>query len=297
MLPMDTLTHGKRCSLPTAQGTNHELLRSETIPTPTTTTTTAAAAAAAAASALTLADEVAEAVAGDGPRMSQAAFNKLLVHIYGEEALEQINPPEKSSPLPSKRKKALHQQQTKGQQESSPSHSPSVSLRLSLSRPQQEQERLQRKQTLGKDQRKESKESKKEQKKRKPTAAGQRTTKVKKNATNYAPYISDYLKKALFEMHARGETELTRTQRLETADYTGLDSRQITYWFATNKRRFAEELKEFKQLMEDPTKSIQSFEDFVQLYPNKMKLRMTGRPPPLTPYGPNDIHRTRLSHS
>ncbi|ORX59385.1 hypothetical protein DM01DRAFT_1332864 [Hesseltinella vesiculosa] len=58
--------------------------------------------------------------------------------------------------------------------------------------------------------------------------------------------------------------KLTKEQRRQVVQRTGLKPRNITYWFSNHKRRFHRALACFKQLVKDPSTHVKTYGDFLQ---------------------------------
>ncbi|CAO3579716.1 unnamed protein product [Absidia cylindrospora] len=58
--------------------------------------------------------------------------------------------------------------------------------------------------------------------------------------------------------------KLTKDQRRQVVEKTGLKPRNVTYWFSNHKRRFQAALEVFKKLVAESNGKIQTYDDFIQ---------------------------------
>ncbi|KAI9269963.1 hypothetical protein BY458DRAFT_572313 [Sporodiniella umbellata] len=96
-----------------------------------------------------------------------------------------------------------------------------------------------------------------EETKRKRNCCSQRK---KKKITAYNAEITTYLQSVFFDIYSK-QSKLTKQQRREVQEKTGLPSRNITYWFSNHKRRFQISLNQFKKKHTD---SSLTYLDFIK---------------------------------
>lgn len=84
---------------------------------------------------------------------------------------------------------------------------------------------------------------------------------INSTPTMYDTSTSQYLIRMFFDTCGR-DRKLTKDQRNEIIKRTGLTSRRITYWFSNHKRRFKNEIKTYRHLLEQGT--ITTYDEFVE---------------------------------
>ncbi|KAI9362315.1 hypothetical protein BD770DRAFT_304432, partial [Pilaira anomala] len=80
--------------------------------------------------------------------------------------------------------------------------------------------------------------------------------------TSYDSQTSLYLKSVFFNVYSK-QKKLTKEQRAEVQKRTGLNSRNITYWFSNHKRRFKDALKVYRKAVEESGGEIKDYQDFI----------------------------------
>ncbi|KAI8076786.1 uncharacterized protein BX664DRAFT_343918 [Halteromyces radiatus] len=83
-----------------------------------------------------------------------------------------------------------------------------------------------------------------------------------RTATSYDEETTHYLKTLFFSIYSR-QDKLTKEQRRQVVEHTGLKPRNITYWFSNHKRRFHSALQLFKKLLVESDGRIQTYDDFL----------------------------------
>ncbi|KAI8050118.1 hypothetical protein BDF21DRAFT_433060, partial [Thamnidium elegans] len=87
--------------------------------------------------------------------------------------------------------------------------------------------------------------------------------KKKRTTTSYDMQTSLYLKSVFFEVYSK-QKKLTKEQRMQVQQRTGLPSRNITYWFSNHKRRFKDTLQVYRQAVEESHGAIENYKDFIR---------------------------------
>ncbi|KAI9268631.1 hypothetical protein EDC94DRAFT_497078, partial [Helicostylum pulchrum] len=85
----------------------------------------------------------------------------------------------------------------------------------------------------------------------------------KRTTTSYDVQTSLYLKSVFFEVYSK-QKKLTKEQRMQVQQRTGLPSRNITYWFSNHKRRFKETLQVYRRAVEESHGEIGNYKDFIR---------------------------------
>ncbi|KAI7862570.1 hypothetical protein BDF14DRAFT_1527340 [Spinellus fusiger] len=85
---------------------------------------------------------------------------------------------------------------------------------------------------------------------------------TRRTATSYDASTTHYLKSVFFSIYSKRD-KLTKDQRREVQEQTGLKPRNITYWFSNHKRRFQTSLKVFKQTVRESGGRVKSYDDFL----------------------------------
>ncbi|CAO3680450.1 unnamed protein product [Rhizopus stolonifer] len=80
----------------------------------------------------------------------------------------------------------------------------------------------------------------------------------KKKITAYDSETTSYLQSVFFETYSK-QSKLTKQQRREVQEKTGLPSRNITYWFSNHKRRFQDSLNKFRRTNRSSSLTYQDF--------------------------------------
>ncbi|CEP08359.1 hypothetical protein [Parasitella parasitica] len=100
-----------------------------------------------------------------------------------------------------------------------------------------------------------------------PTKSTAKSSKRKSNAknkrtsTSYDAQTTAYLKRAFFNFYSK-QCKLTKEQRDLVIDETGLNSRNVTYWFSNHKRRLGTELEIYREAVTEH--GISNYDEFVQ---------------------------------
>ncbi|ORY99419.1 hypothetical protein BCR43DRAFT_489249 [Syncephalastrum racemosum] len=90
-----------------------------------------------------------------------------------------------------------------------------------------------------------------------------RSNRSRRTATSYDAETTHYLKSIFYKSYSVRD-KLTKEERQEIQDKTGLKPRNITYWFSNHKRRFQPSLNEFKRLHRETQGRVATFDDFVR---------------------------------
>ncbi|CAO3596318.1 unnamed protein product [Absidia cylindrospora] len=83
-----------------------------------------------------------------------------------------------------------------------------------------------------------------------------------RTATSYDQDTTHFLKSMFFNVYSRRD-KLTKDQRRQVVERTGLKPRNVTYWFSNHKRRFQTELDVFRKLIVESNGRIQTYDDDV----------------------------------
>ncbi|KAL0082169.1 hypothetical protein F4703DRAFT_1954434 [Phycomyces blakesleeanus] len=86
---------------------------------------------------------------------------------------------------------------------------------------------------------------------------------TRRTATSYDVTTTHYLKSVFFSIYSKRE-KLTKDQRRQVQEQTGLKPRNITYWFSNHKRRFQTSLKVFKQTVRMSGGRVKTYDDFLR---------------------------------
>ncbi|KAI8876574.1 hypothetical protein K501DRAFT_144092, partial [Backusella circina FSU 941] len=84
----------------------------------------------------------------------------------------------------------------------------------------------------------------------------------KRTSTSYDKETSHYLKSVFFNVYSK-QNKLTKKQRREVREKTGLTPRKITYWFSNHKRRFKKALEIYKAAVKNSHDKITCYDEFV----------------------------------
>ncbi|GAA5815608.1 hypothetical protein MFLAVUS_009120 [Mucor flavus] len=87
--------------------------------------------------------------------------------------------------------------------------------------------------------------------------------KKRRTTTSYDVQTSLYLKSVFFEVYSK-QKKLTKEQRMQVQQRTGLPSRNITYWFSNHKRRFKNTLQVYRQAVEESHGAVGNYRDFIR---------------------------------
>ncbi|KAI8645875.1 hypothetical protein BD408DRAFT_411196 [Parasitella parasitica] len=85
--------------------------------------------------------------------------------------------------------------------------------------------------------------------------------KNKRTSTSYDAKTTAYLKRAFFDFYSK-QCKLTKEQRELVIEETGLNSRNVTYWFSNHKRRLGTELHIYRKAVKEH--GIKNYDGFVQ---------------------------------
>jgi hypothetical protein len=95
----------------------------------------------------------------------------------------------------------------------------------------------------------------------KPAVQPRRSSAKARTATSYDNATTHYLMSMFFNIYSQRD-KLTKDQRRQVVEYTGLNPRNVTYWFSNHKRRFQSALFLFKRLVAEGR--IQTYDDYLQ---------------------------------
>ncbi|KAL1932512.1 hypothetical protein VTP01DRAFT_8190 [Rhizomucor pusillus] len=92
-----------------------------------------------------------------------------------------------------------------------------------------------------------------------------RTTRkfTRRTATSYDAETTHYLKSVFFNIYSQRE-KMSKDQRRQVQEQTGLKPRNITYWFSNHKRRFQASLLVFKHTVRESKGKVKTYDDFLQ---------------------------------
>ncbi|KAI8380990.1 uncharacterized protein BYT42DRAFT_604045 [Radiomyces spectabilis] len=85
----------------------------------------------------------------------------------------------------------------------------------------------------------------------------------RRTATSYDAQTTHYLKSVFFNIYSKRD-KLTKEQRRQVQERTGLKPRNITYWFSNHKRRFQTSLLVFKQTVRISGGRVKTYDDFLR---------------------------------
>lgn len=86
---------------------------------------------------------------------------------------------------------------------------------------------------------------------------------TRRTATSYDAETTHYLKSVFFSIYSKRD-KLTKEQRRQVQQRTGLKPRNITYWFSNHKRRFQTSLQVFKQTVRESKGRVKTYDDFLE---------------------------------
>ncbi|KAI8150310.1 hypothetical protein BJV82DRAFT_586709 [Fennellomyces sp. T-0311] len=86
---------------------------------------------------------------------------------------------------------------------------------------------------------------------------------TRRTATSYDAETTHYLKSIFFSIYSKRD-KLTKDQRRQVQQHTGLKPRNITYWFSNHKRRFQTSLHVFKETVRASNGKIKTYDDFLR---------------------------------
>ncbi|KAL0082843.1 Homeodomain-like DNA binding domain-containing transcription factor [Phycomyces blakesleeanus] len=87
---------------------------------------------------------------------------------------------------------------------------------------------------------------------------------VKRTATSYDSETTKYLKSVFYNIYSK-TNKLSKTQRRDLQENTGLSPRSITYWFSNHKRRHPKDIQAFKKTIADSKGKLKTYEDFLHV--------------------------------